>query len=78
MSRRWIRGQEVGGQSNRCLLVHSTFLLARSAHPTRAGDHVVNMREDIFKNRVKYSVTSTASEASREEFLDDAIKGLER
>jgi len=39
---------------------------------------VVNLREEIFKNRVRYSVTSTVSEASREEFLDDAIKGLER
>jgi len=36
------------------------------------------MREEIFKNRVKYSVTSTTNEVSREEFLDDAIKGLER
>ena len=43
-----------------------------------AGDHVINLREDIFKNRVKYSVTSTVNEASRDEFLDDAIKGLER
>ena len=39
---------------------------------------MVNMREDIFKNRVRYSVTSTVNEASRDEFLDDAIKGLER
>jgi len=39
---------------------------------------VVNLREDIFKNRVRYSVTSTVNEVSREEFLDDAIKGLER
>jgi hypothetical protein len=39
---------------------------------------VVNLREEIFKNRLKYSVSSVANEASREEFLDDAIKGLER
>lgn len=45
---------------------------------TGAGDHVVNLREEIFKNRVKYSVTSTLDETSREEFLDHAIKGLER
>jgi len=57
----------------------SLFLsVLRGTHDTRAGDHVVNLREDIFKNRVRYSVTSTVSEASREEFLDDAIKGLER
>lgn len=42
------------------------------------GDDVVNLREEIFKNRLKYSVTSVVSETSREEFLDDAIKGLER
>lgn len=48
------------------------------ASQTRVGDHVVNLREDIFKDRVKYSVTSTADEASREGFLDHAINGLER
>lgn len=51
---------------------------AKGPRLTTAGDHVVNLREDIFKNRVKYSVASTVSEASREEFLDHAIKGLER
>jgi hypothetical protein len=49
-----------------------------SAHQMRAGDHVVNLREDIFKNRVKYSVTSTTNEGPREESLNHAIKGLER
>ncbi|KAF9648669.1 hypothetical protein BDM02DRAFT_3269263 [Thelephora ganbajun] len=43
-----------------------------------ACDHVVHLREEIFKNRVKYSVTSTTNEASREGFLDHAIRGLER
>ncbi|KAF9787481.1 inositol hexakisphosphate-domain-containing protein [Thelephora terrestris] len=43
-----------------------------------ACDHVVNLREDIFKNRVRYSVASTVNEASRDEFLDHAVKGLER
>lgn len=56
----------------------STFCYAKSPRPTTVGDHVVNLREDIFKNRVKYSVASTVTEASREEFLDHAIKGLER
>jgi hypothetical protein len=49
-----------------------------STRQTKTGDHVVNLREDIFKNRVKYSVASTVNEASREEFLDHAVKGLER
>lgn len=50
----------------------------RTTPQTRIGDHVVNLREEIFKNRVKYSVASTINEASREGFLDHAIKGLEQ
>ena len=78
MPRRRIRGQEVGGQSHRLLLVHSPFRSIMNAHHSRIGDLVINLREEIFKNRVRYSVTSTTNEASREEYLDDAIKGLER
>ena len=58
--------------------VRSPSRFAGYIYLTIIGDHVVNLREEIFKNRVKYSVTSTVSEASREEFLDDAIKALER
>ena len=55
-----------------------SFSVFRGAHYAGTGDDVVNLREEIFKNRLKYSVTSVVSETSREEFLDDAIKGLER
>ena len=60
------------------MLVHSLPRCTGNTHHAEAGDDVVNLREEIFKSRVKYSVTSVAGEASREEFLDDAIKGLER
>ena len=42
------------------------------------GDQVTNLREDIFKNRVKYSLTATMDESEREEYLDKAIKAMEK
>ncbi|PCH42051.1 hypothetical protein WOLCODRAFT_119866, partial [Wolfiporia cocos MD-104 SS10] len=41
-------------------------------------DHVTNLREDIFTNRVKYSLTTTMDEAQRENFLNKAVRSLEK
>ncbi|KAJ7757743.1 inositol hexakisphosphate-domain-containing protein [Mycena maculata] len=42
-----------------------------------ATDHVTHLREDILINRLKYSLTSM-DEAKGEDFLDKAVKALEK
>lgn len=39
---------------------------------------MTNLREDIFTHRVKYSLTTTMDEEDRENFLDKAVKALEK
>lgn len=41
-------------------------------------DHVTNLREDIFVNRIKYSLTTTMGEVEREGFLNKAVRSLEK
>ncbi|TFK46087.1 hypothetical protein OE88DRAFT_1668241 [Heliocybe sulcata] len=41
-------------------------------------DQVTNLREDILAHRVKYSLTTTLAEGPREEFLDKAVRSLEK
>ncbi|KZT29832.1 hypothetical protein NEOLEDRAFT_1174835 [Neolentinus lepideus HHB14362 ss-1] len=41
-------------------------------------DHVTNLREDILAHRIRYSLTTTLAEGSREEFLDKAVRSLEK
>ena len=41
------------------------------------GDQVTNLREDIFMNRINYSLT-TMDEKGREQSLDRAVKALEK
>ncbi|EIW57292.1 uncharacterized protein TRAVEDRAFT_59033 [Trametes versicolor FP-101664 SS1] len=41
-------------------------------------DHVVNLREDIFTNRIKYSLTAAADNKEREKYLNKAVKSLEK
>ena len=41
------------------------------------GDQVTNLREDIFLNRINYSLT-TMDEKGRDQFLDRAVKALEK
>ena len=41
------------------------------------ADHVTNLREDILVHRLKYSMTSM-EEAKGEDFLDKAVKALEK
>ncbi|CAL1716907.1 unnamed protein product [Somion occarium] len=41
-------------------------------------DHVTNLREDIFINRLKYSLTTSMDEEQREAFLNRAAKALEK
>ena len=43
----------------------------------RAGDHVVNLREEIFVNRVRYSMTSL-DEKGGEDILNRAVKAIEK
>ena len=43
-----------------------------------SGDHVVNLREEIFINRVRYSLTTAVDEKEREGFLSRAVKSLEK
>lgn len=40
------------------------------------GDHVMNIREDILLNRIKFSLT-TMEDKQREVYLDKAAKSLE-
>lgn len=43
------------------------------------GDQVRNLREDILIYRLKYSLTtSDTDEALREEYLDKALKAIEK
>ncbi|KAH9945040.1 inositol hexakisphosphate-domain-containing protein [Epithele typhae] len=41
-------------------------------------DHVVNLREDIFLNRIRYSLTTNVDDTERENFLSRAVKSLEK
>lgn len=41
------------------------------------GDNVINLREDILINRIRYSLT-TLEDRTRENFLDKAAKALEK
>ncbi|KAI9061062.1 hypothetical protein FKP32DRAFT_1576534 [Trametes sanguinea] len=41
-------------------------------------DHVVNLREDIFTNRVRYSLTTAVDDKEREKYLNKAVKSLEK
>ncbi|EPQ54220.1 hypothetical protein GLOTRDRAFT_116807 [Gloeophyllum trabeum ATCC 11539] len=43
-----------------------------------ACDHVTNLREDILSHRVRYSLTVTMDEGPREEFLNKAVRSLEK
>ncbi|KDQ57083.1 hypothetical protein JAAARDRAFT_194263 [Jaapia argillacea MUCL 33604] len=42
------------------------------------GDQVTNLRESILTHRVKYSLTSTMDETTREDFLTKAVRSLEK
>lgn len=42
------------------------------------GDQVTNLREDVFMHRVRYSLTTTMDEEERDNFLDKAVKALEK
>lgn len=48
-----------------------------SAH-MQSGDHVVNLREEIFLNRVRYSLTTAVDDKERDGFLSRAVKALEK
>ncbi|KAI0707157.1 inositol hexakisphosphate-domain-containing protein [Earliella scabrosa] len=41
-------------------------------------DHVVNLREDIFLSRVRYSLTAAVDDKERDGFLSKAVKSLEK
>ncbi|KAH9856633.1 inositol hexakisphosphate-domain-containing protein [Lenzites betulinus] len=41
-------------------------------------DHVVNLREDIFTNRIKYSLTHAVDDNERDKYLNKAVKSLEK
>ncbi|TBU33470.1 inositol hexakisphosphate-domain-containing protein [Dichomitus squalens] len=41
-------------------------------------DHVVNLREEIFINRVRYSLTTAVDDKERDGFLNRAVKSLEK
>ncbi|KAI0360175.1 hypothetical protein OH77DRAFT_1394828 [Trametes cingulata] len=41
-------------------------------------DHVVNLREDIFTNRVRYSLTTAVDDKERDKYLSKAVKSLEK
>ncbi|KAI8980087.1 inositol hexakisphosphate-domain-containing protein [Trametes punicea] len=41
-------------------------------------DHVVNLREDIFTNRIRYSLTTAVDDKEREKYLEKAVKSLEK
>ncbi|CDO71831.1 hypothetical protein BN946_scf184939.g55 [Trametes cinnabarina] len=43
-----------------------------------ACDHVVNLKEDIFTNRVRYSLTTAVDDREREKYLNKAVKSLEK
>ncbi|THH28320.1 hypothetical protein EUX98_g5857 [Antrodiella citrinella] len=43
-----------------------------------ACDQVTNLREEIFMNRVKYSLTTSMDEAARETYLTRSAKSLEK
>ena len=47
-------------------------------HSRSTGDIVTNLREDIFVNRLKYSLTTSMDEEEREAFLNRAVKSLEK
>lgn len=46
--------------------------------PLPIGDHVTNLREDVFIHRVRYSLTTTMDEDERDNFLNKAVKSLEK
>lgn len=39
---------------------------------------MVNLREDIFTNRVRYSLTTAVDDKEREKYLNKAVKSLEK
>ncbi|KAI0701909.1 inositol hexakisphosphate-domain-containing protein [Cerioporus squamosus] len=41
-------------------------------------DHVVNLREEIFLNRIRYSLTTAVDDKERDNFLSKAVKSLEK
>ncbi|KAI0635643.1 inositol hexakisphosphate-domain-containing protein [Trametes polyzona] len=41
-------------------------------------DHVVNLREEIFTSRLKYSLTAAVDDKEREKYLNKAVKALEK
>ncbi|TFK90507.1 hypothetical protein K466DRAFT_660775 [Polyporus arcularius HHB13444] len=41
-------------------------------------DHVVNLREEIFLNRIRYSLTTAVDNKERDNFLSKAVKSLEK
>ena len=40
------------------------------------GDHVVNLREDIFRHRIRYALTHMDNK--RESYLNSAVRALEK
>ena len=42
------------------------------------GDHVVNLREEIFLNRIRYSLTAAVDDKERDNFLSKAVKSIEK
>ena len=58
------------------LSVSTQLFAAKLSRST--GDIVTNLREDIFVNRLKYSLTTSMDEEEREAFLNRAVKSLEK
>ena len=44
----------------------------------KVTDHVVNLREEIFLNRIRYSLTTAVDDKERENFLSKAVKSMEK
>lgn len=61
--------------SCKCFVMVQTTLVLSSL---LEGDHVTNLREDIFIHRIKYSLTTTMDESERDSFLNKAAKALEK
>ncbi len=75
----WCQGEEACRQGHRrlyvlCRLHSAVFLILTS----EIGDHVVNLREDIFTNRIKYSLTAAVDNKERDKYLNKAVKSLEK
>ncbi len=47
------------------------------SHEIFAGDHVVNLREEIIVHRLRYSITNL-DDKQRDAYIDKAVKALEK